>query len=536
MSETRAGKLYRLLRSSEIAFICEAHNGLSARIAQDAGFKGIWASGLTISASLGVRDSNEASWTQVLEVVEFMCDATCVPILLDADTGYGNFNNVRRLVQKVEQRGVAGICIEDKLFPKTNSFICGEKQKLACPNEFAGKIKAAKDTQKDEHFSVVARTEAFIAGWGLDEALKRADMYADAGADGLLIHSRRSKADEVVSFMEHWNRDTPIVIVPTTYFSTPTEVFDNAGVSLVIWANHQLRASIRAMQAVTEKLHREKSLLAVEDEIAPLEEVFRLQGVRKIKRAERLYLPDILSPHRAIILAASRGSELGELTKDRPKTMVPINGTPLLELLVNHFRAAGVDNIQVVAGYCQEAINLNNVSKIVNSRYDVTKEVASLACAKERLEGTTIISFGDILFKKSVLQSLLNESGDVVIVVDAQSVQKQSARYRDLVVCSRSYDKCAFDEPIYLIEMESDLSLNEAYGEWIGLVKLSERGCELVRKGLHDLAKRSDFNQLRMKDLFNHLLENEVKVGVSYINAHWLDLDELENLSRAQEF
>jgi phosphoenolpyruvate phosphomutase len=91
----------RLLSSAHTEFLLEAHDGLSARIAEEAGFKAIWGSGLSISAALGVRDSNEASWTQVLEVAEFMSDATTIPILLDADTGYGNFNNVRRLVRKL---------------------------------------------------------------------------------------------------------------------------------------------------------------------------------------------------------------------------------------------------------------------------------------------------------------------------------------------------------------------------------------------------------------------------------------------------
>ena len=97
----------------------EAHNGLSARIVEQSGFKGIWASGLSMSAALGIRDNNEASWTQLLETVEFMSDSTSIPILLDGDTGYGTFNNFRRLVRKLEQRDIAGVCIEDKLFPKT---------------------------------------------------------------------------------------------------------------------------------------------------------------------------------------------------------------------------------------------------------------------------------------------------------------------------------------------------------------------------------------------------------------------------------
>ncbi len=172
--QKKTTQLKQLLKSPNLEFILEAHDGLSAKIVEEAGFKGIWGSGLCISAALGVRDNNEASWTQVLEVIEFMSDATKIPLLLDADTGYGNFNNVRRLVQKLEQRQIAGMCIEDKLFPKTNSFINSEQQPLAKIDEFAGKIKAAKDTQKDPDFCVVARVEAFIAGWGLGEALKRA--------------------------------------------------------------------------------------------------------------------------------------------------------------------------------------------------------------------------------------------------------------------------------------------------------------------------------------------------------------------------
>ena len=146
---SRTRKLRRMLESPQLEFLMEAHNGLSARIVREAGFSGIWASGLSISAQFGVRDNNEASWTQVVDMLEFMADASDLPILLDGDTGYGNFNNLRRLVRKLEQRGIAGVCIEDKQFPKTNSFLNGERQPLADIEEFAGKIAAGKDTQSD---------------------------------------------------------------------------------------------------------------------------------------------------------------------------------------------------------------------------------------------------------------------------------------------------------------------------------------------------------------------------------------------------
>jgi phosphoenolpyruvate phosphomutase len=280
-----------LLRSPRVDFIAEAHDGLSARIVEEAGFPGIWASGLAISASMGVRDNNEASWTQVLETVEFMSDASRIPIMLDADTGYGNFNNVRRLVNKLEQRGVAAMCIEDKLFPKTNSFINGERQQLADVEEFAGKIKAAKDTQHDPDFCVVARIEAYIAGWGLDEMLSRAEAYTAAGADALLIHSKESTPRQILEFMANWGKKCPVVIVPTMFYSTPASVFEEAGVSLVIWANHLLRSSISSMKETAATIYREKSIASVEPKIASVKEIFRLQHAAELESAEEKYLP-----------------------------------------------------------------------------------------------------------------------------------------------------------------------------------------------------------------------------------------------------
>lgn len=281
----------RMLQSKELEFILEAHNGLSAKIVEEAGFKGIWGSGLAISAALGVRDNNEASWTQVLEVIEFMSDATDIPILLDADTGYGNFNNVRRLVKKLEQRKIAAMCIEDKLFPKTNSFINGEAQELAKIEEFSGKIKAAKDTQEDPDFCVVARIEAFIAGWGLGEVLKRAEAYNKAGADALLIHSKKSTAEDIFAFMKEWKDTCPVVIVPTMYYNTPTDEFRKYGISLIIWANHLVRTGIKAMQQTAAQIFKDQALTSVENEIVSVKDIFRLQNADELKKAEKVYLP-----------------------------------------------------------------------------------------------------------------------------------------------------------------------------------------------------------------------------------------------------
>ena len=287
----RACRLRTLIESRELTFFMEAHNGLSARIVEEAGFAAIWASGLTISASQAVRDCNEASWTQVLEAIEFMADATRIPILVDGDTGHGNFNNVRRFVTKLEQRGAAGVCLEDKQFPKTNSFVNGKDQELAAIEEFSGRIKASKDALRNDQFAIVARTEALVVGRDVSEALARAEAYWRAGADAILIHSARSDASEVLEFKRQWGSTLPVILVPTKYHATPTETFRAHGFSVVIWANHLLRAAVTAMQATAAQLFADQCLTAVEPAVATLQEVFRLQNLDELLRAEKRYLP-----------------------------------------------------------------------------------------------------------------------------------------------------------------------------------------------------------------------------------------------------
>merc|ERR1712216_1032237 len=290
-TKRKTTQLREMFYKKELDFLMEAHNGLSAKIVQEAGFKGIWASGLSLSAQLGVRDNNEASWTQVVDVCDFMSECTDIPILLDGDTGYGNFNNARRLISKLERVDVAGVCLEDKLFPKTNSFIDGELQPLADIAEFCGKIMACKDTQRDPDFMVVARLEAFITGYGLEEAYKRADAYHRAGADAILCHSKKKDDSDIREFMEAWGDRLPVVIVPTKYPDVPVQTFQDYGVSMVIWANHNMRASISAMQKVTNEIYEKQSLSTVEasGEIVSVAEVFRLQNTAELKEAENKY-------------------------------------------------------------------------------------------------------------------------------------------------------------------------------------------------------------------------------------------------------
>ncbi|MFJ6150547.1 isocitrate lyase/phosphoenolpyruvate mutase family protein [Micromonospora profundi] len=284
---SKAKSLADLFQRPSLDFLMGAHDALSAQIAQDCGFPGVWVSGLGLSASSGLRDSNELSWTQVMERTELVADRVSVPALVDLDTGYGDFNNVRLVMRRLQRADVGGGCIEDKLFPKTNSFI-GAGQQLADPHEFGGRIKAAKDTVGDEVF-LVARCEALVAGRSMTEATDRCGGYAEAGADAILIHSKMTSPDEIVSFMASWDGRVPVVIVPTKYSKVPADVFERAGISVAIWANQTLRAAIRSMEKLCVALREQRTMLHLEGEIADLSRVFDLTNNAELELAKELY-------------------------------------------------------------------------------------------------------------------------------------------------------------------------------------------------------------------------------------------------------
>lgn len=529
----KTSQLRSLITSRELVFFMEAHNGISAKIAEESGFKGLWASGLTISAALGVRDNNEASWSQVLEVLEFMSDATSIPILFDGDTGYGNFNNARILVKKLEQRGIAGVCIEDKLFPKTNSFIDSEKQPLADVEEFCGKINAMKDVQKDKDFVVAARVEAFVAGWGLYEAIRRAESYRKAGADAVLIHSKKRHFSEIDEFMREWGDRHPVIIVPTKYYSTPAIKFRDLGISIVIWANHAMRAAITAMQKVTKQIYRDESLVNVESAIASVEEIFRLQGAQELEEAKKRYLPSAGKNVNAVILAAAQGEGSGLLTKDIPKTLLKLSGRTILATLIHELNMVGIKDITVVRGFAKEKIASHNFKTIDNDEYLTTTELYSLYLARDEIRDNTIICYGDILFKGYVLNELLNKPNDITIVADADC--ENNGAYHEYVRTNIPYSRKLFFTDVFLTEIDTLLYDEHVQGEFIGLFKVTARGGEVLKRCLDELILRDGFRLMRMKDLFTEVIKSH-PVAVTFIKGSWLDINTIVDLQGAETF
>ncbi len=275
---TKAQQLRRRLAEPAVIRVAGAHDALSALVAEEVGFDSVWASSLAISAARGLPDMSLLSMTDYLHAASNINDVCGLPVIADCDTGFGNTLNVAYMVRQYEAAGIAAVCIEDKVFPKRNSFVETD-QLLEDADVFARKIEIAKQTQRDDDFLVIARTEALIAGAGIGEALRRAHGYVDAGADAILMHSKSREPDEVVAFLDLWQGRAPVVVVPTTYYAWHVQDAAEAGVAVVIYANQALRAAVCSMRQALRQVLDAGSSVPIEKEIAPMADIFRLQRV-----------------------------------------------------------------------------------------------------------------------------------------------------------------------------------------------------------------------------------------------------------------
>lgn len=287
---TRAAELRRLLTGARPLIVAGAHDGLSARIAERAGFNGLWAGGFGICASKCLPDVGVISMSEHLLASAAMHEATTVPVIADVDDGFGDAVNVVRTVRAYEAAGIAAVCIEDNQHPKRNSLYAGFDRQLVDADLFARKIAAAVASRRDPAFVVIARTEALVAGLGMDEARRRAHAYARAGADMVLVHSRASTADEVLEFGRRWEIDVPLAAVPSTYPAVTAEELFAAGYRLIVFANQGLRAAARAMDRAYRVMVDAGTLAAVEDTVSPLREIFALVDYEEVTRISARYI------------------------------------------------------------------------------------------------------------------------------------------------------------------------------------------------------------------------------------------------------
>lgn len=288
---TKNQALRAALSKGRLFTAMSAHNPLAAKLAEEAGFDGIWGSGFELSASYALPDASILSMTPHLEMMRAISSAVSIPLIADIDTGFGNAVTVGYIVPQYEAAGASAIVMEDKTFPKDTSLRAEGRQELVRVAEFQGKIASAIAARTDRDFTVIARVEALIAGLGQKEALKRGLAYEEAGADAILIHSKQRTPDEILAFIKAWPGKIPLVLVPTAYPQlTEADIAALGKVGIVIYGNHAIRAAVGAMRAVFAQIRRDGGIREVDKTLPSVKEIIALQGDAHMRDLEGKFL------------------------------------------------------------------------------------------------------------------------------------------------------------------------------------------------------------------------------------------------------
>jgi len=284
---SQSENLVKLLDNQPIVKVCGAYDAMSAKLVELNGFDAVWAGSFAISAINNVPDASILTMTEFFTAASNMANACEIPIIADCDTGYGDATNVRYMVKKYENAGIAGICIEDKTFPKQNSLLEGGNNQLLSEKDFAAKILAANEAKQNKAFTIIARIEALISGMGIKHALKRAYAYEKAGADLILIHSKKITPEEIFEFADSWKGNAPLVVIPTTYYSVNVDELIEHKIKMVIYANQTLRAAHLALSKLLKQMKGANNMSQVQNQMSSMDDIFKLQEMHDVKSQEK---------------------------------------------------------------------------------------------------------------------------------------------------------------------------------------------------------------------------------------------------------
>ena len=455
---------------------------------------------------------------RVLDILESITERVRIPVLFDGDTGYGSFNHFQLLVRKLCARSVAGVCIEDKVFPKVNSFVQPERHALVPIEEFCGKIKAGKDHQSHPNFVIVARTEAFISGLGLREAVERATQYAEAGADAILVHSKAATVSEVASFMAAWKEEIPVLCIPTTYGSTLPEVFSDLGLSIVILANHLLRSSVKAMKETAAQLYHTPMPSSVEARIATMRELFRLQDMSSLAQMEVRY--GRMQGPRALILAenSNRTKAKGQRV---PPCLPTASANSALDTLIRDLRLEGIRRVALVKRRGLEAELPADVERF-ELEDDAQSEIRALGRVMSVLDGDLIVVCGDVLVERSILRELLSSTSHLTILVDGFYPSRVRGSAVRKVKLSGPRPDGYDGQPHTLIRVDARMPNREADGEWLGVIYARGRGTAILRESLGVMVAAKSSAATSLDDLLNYVIEHTTEpIRATYVRGGW---------------
>ena len=532
--------LRKMLNTDGLVRAVGAHDGLSAKLIGEAKFECVWSSGLEISASHGVPDANILTMTQFLSKANEINQATSIPVIADCDTGFGNVNNVIYMVEQYERCGISGLCIEDKKFPKVNSFIPG-RQELADIDEFVGKIKAVKNTQQDKNLLLIARIEALIAGWGMEEALKRGFSYSDAGADAILIHSKNKNPDEIIEFCHEFRKksNTPLVLVPTTYGDLHEDEIKKLDVKIVIYANHILRSRIKAHREVLNILSKDKKLSSIDKIISPLEEALSLSGLHELKENEKLYDKKKKDKIDVIIPAAGEPtSEIKNEIKDIPISLYNINGSRIIDRAINQLNSIGLKKINLITGYNKEKFKNITANLIENNEYTKNSQLDSVMMGVNEQTESILIIFSDLIFEKDLIERLIANDDDITFLINPLS-REDNKTFCDQVVAKKNPVRdgryLTSHRKNEILKIGKDIFEEKPNYEFTGISFFSNNGLKVLKKSYNECKK--NYNKSDFITVMNYIISNNLlKIKAIETSEGWIEIKDKKNLNLAIKF
>ncbi len=561
LPEEKRSKLKTLLKDKDFVRFIEVHNGLSAIIADNLKveiekndnievreFDGFWESSFTDSASKGLPDVEIVSYDSRLQTINQIFQVTSKPMIVDGDTG-GEPTNFEHFVKQLEMLGVSAVMIEDKKFPKRNSLSFDVTQSLEDPEIFIDKIQRGKDVLTTDDFMIFARIESLIAGHGQKDAISRAKKYLKGGADGVMIHSRNIEPNEILEFARNYTNlchdlgvNKPLICVPTTYNIITEEELKRAGVNIVIYANHMLRASYSAMENVLKSILFNQRSLEADPLCASVKTIFEKVGFYDVKVKDDISIEK--QGLKAIIPAAGASQQF-----ETPKAILSINGRYLLEHQMEVLKNCGVNKIVMVRGYRKDMINLPGITYYDNDEYMNGFVLDSLFKAESEMNTRFIFLNSDILFDEFLIKNLIDPNLDIVVAIDRTYKYHKHLEEKELdlvIEKGLNYEHPRkiipkFERQILRIGKKIPKELGTA--EFIGITYFSSEGAKNLKKVYDDCLRTTtgrfheaiDFKNASITDILQEIIDRGYKVHYFEVSDGWIEIHNQEDLKYAEK-
>jgi phosphoenolpyruvate mutase len=559
----RLSALKRSIEQKGFVRIIEAHNGLSALIGEMAQieqdgeiiqYDGFWESSLTDSASKGIPDAEIVGAESRAHTIDELLNVTSKPIIVDGDTG-GSAAQFEYLVKRLERLGVSAVIIEDKVFPKRNSLDPTAKQTQEAPEKFAQKIKRGKDVTVTDDFMIIARIESLIAGVGLDDALKRAECYIQAGVDGIMIHSKKESPDDILAFAkaygplcEKLGRRPVLVSVPTTYNLITDRELAEHGFNIIIHANHLLRAAHKSMKEVAKTILVSDRGFEADPLCSSVPEIFSTVGFDVIKAKDREYS----KAQRLSVIIPAAGKD--PVFTKQPKSLIRVAGRPILSYQLENIRKTGLNQIVIVRGHEGEQFDKEfsdeNLTFYDNAHYDDKHSLYSLFRAQDHMKDGFLLIYSDILFNHEHLQKLIDSDKDIVLLVDNsyRFHKHEIDKKLDLVISKRQRKSHYYRslQPTGLVELTrigKKINVDAADYEFIGMAYFSEEGARILRKVYQDCQETIEgefheaesFDLAGVTDLIQEVIDRGFTVHGLEVYKGWMEIHNPEDVKIAEQ-